>query len=137
MKLRFVETSGRDSSIIRLSGSDASALHSLHSQLERLSARVGESVHVDRLPGVESVRDCRLELESVERRPRSLIVRRSAPLDFKGQATCDDWITVRELLEPLLQSGSGFQWLLGGDARGVLAGSGVAFVVSTYDDDQT
>lgn len=134
MKLEFLRSGAIDTPLIRLYGADVEPLHELYRATGRLSEHEGERVHVHALAGVESIDNCQLTLESVRRRPRSLVMQRGNPGEFVGQATCEDWITIHELLEPLLQPGLGFQWLLGGDARGLISSSAIAFLVSTYTD---
>lgn len=134
MKLQFLQSGAVDMAVIRLYGADVEPLHELYRAIEKLSAHDGERVQVHALAGVESIDNCQLTLESVQRRPRSLVVQRGTSADFVARATCEDWITIHELLEPLLQPGPGFQWLLGRDARGLISESAVAFLVSTYAD---
>ncbi len=139
MKLEFLASRLRNAPLIRLYGTDVEPLLDLSREVERLSRRDSESVEVHRIAGINAVDDCRLTLESVHKRPRSLVAQKDNGLDFVGPATCEDWITVRCLIEPFLRpeppSGR-FQWLLGGDARGPLSPSSIAFLMSTYPDGQ-
>jgi hypothetical protein len=96
-------------------------LRELSSQVERLSPQTLRDVEVHNISGVAAISGCQLKLGCVFKRPRSLVTRKSVgTLDFQAFATCEDWLTVHELLEPLLEptGGFGFQWLLGGSAGG-------------------
>jgi hypothetical protein len=137
MKLEFIASGGHDTPLIRLYGDELEPLRELSSQVERLSLQTLRDVEVHNISGVTAISGCQLKLACVSKRPRSLVTRRSAgTLDFQAFATCEDWLTVHELLEPLLETsgGFGFQWLLGGSAGGLLGESSVAFLVSTYPD---
>ena len=135
VKLEFLQSGAIDAPLIRLYGTDLEPLSGFYREIERLSRREGECVRVHALAGIDPVANCQLTLESVQKRPRSLVMQRGNRAAFFAQATCEDWVTVHELLEPLLQHGDlGFQWLLGGDARGLIAASAVGFLVSTYAD---
>ena len=136
MRLEFLGSGSRDAPLIRLFGTDVEPLRQLLLATERLSHRIGEAVDVDKIVGIAAVNDCRLKLETVRSRPPSLVARKGGSLNFIGQATGEDWVTVHELLEPMLCSACGFQWLMGGDARGCLGESSIALLVSTYPDGQ-
>jgi hypothetical protein len=139
MRLEFLASRSRDAPLIRLYGTDVEPLLELSREVERLSSRVSESVEVHRIAGITAVDECRLTLESVHKRPSSLVAQRNKGLDFVGQATCEDWIRVHCLIEPFLRPEpprGRFQWLLGGDARGPISASSIAFLLSTYPDGQ-
>jgi hypothetical protein len=137
MRLEFIAAGSHDTPLIRLYGTDVEPLLELSREVERLSRRVPETVEVHRIAGITAIDNCRLTLESVHKRPRSLVVKKADRLDFVGRATCEAWITVHWLIAPFLRpeppSGR-YQWLLGGDARGVLSPSSIALLVSTYPD---
>jgi hypothetical protein len=137
MNLEFLASGSRDTPLIRLYGAEVEPLRELSRQVEQLSLQMLKEVEVHNIPGVTAISGCRLKLGDVFKRPRSLVTRKSASsLEFQAFATCEDWLTVHDLLEPLLErtSGFGFQWLLGGDARGLLGESSIALLVSTHPD---
>jgi hypothetical protein len=137
MKLEFLASGSRHTPLICLYGVEIEPLRELSRQIERMSLRTLEGVEVHNIPGVAAISDCRLRLEAVSNRPRSLVARNAdGTLDFQAFATCEDWLAVHDLLEPLLAPNynGGFQWLLGGDARGLLGASAIAFLVSTDPD---
>ena len=137
MKLEFLASGSRDTPLIRFYGSDVEPLRELSRQVEQLSLQTLAEVEVHNIPDVTAISGCQLKLGVVAKRPRSLITRKTVgSSEFQAFATCEDWLTVHFLLEPLLEptNGVGFQWLLGGDARGLLSESSIALLVSTHSD---
>ncbi len=136
MKLEFLASGSRDTPLIRLYGAEVDPLRELSHQVERLALQTLHGVEVHNIPGVRAISDCQLRLEAASIRPRSLVARHAdGTLAFQAFATCEHWLTVHDLLESLIApNNNGFQWLLGGDARGLLGASSIAFMVSTYAD---
>jgi hypothetical protein len=135
MKLEFLASGSRDTPLIRIYRSEVEPLREFSRQVEQLSLQTLAEVEVHNIQGVTAISRCQLKLGAVSKRPRSLITRKTAgSLEFQAFATCEDWLTVHYLLEPLLEptNGFGFQWLLGGDARGLLSESSIALLASTH-----
>ncbi len=135
MKLEFLEAGPGHTPLIHLYGVEDGSLREISRQVEQLALQTVQRVEVHNIAGVAAISGCQLTLRTVSRRPRSLVTRSSDErLAFHADATSEDWLTVHELLEPMLQPSSSiqFQWLLGGDARGLLGESSIAFMVSTY-----
>ncbi len=123
MKMQFLKDGSPQCPLIRLFDFTANEACQLRDVILSLSANTS-NVSVHDLPFVESVDDCHLTLE-VGHRDQG-IVRTSKALDFACCMTRGAWDNIAGLLEPIVDQGDGYQWLVttANEARLLLSQTG-------------
>jgi len=121
MKLEYLPDGSKDCPLLRLYDFTPAEARQLHDAVAALASGSRERADVHCLQGVKSICECRLML--VVRRWDQALVQIAERAEFECGFTLSTRDNVAGLIEPFMQSATGYQWLtvVPGEARLLLS----------------